>query len=224
MWCKLVGSSGSRPVVRVTDNDLLASMQILACIARPHRVSSAGELMQQWFWARKRHRREGFPQELEIHISDMDKLAAKLPKLSKDILDALRAGEWLREQWWRKSVARKGYLATGHSIRAMAASQWNREHRHKIEIDGDWIDSRDDRTSSIRQRIWIKRRSVAHMALAVRNELREKYPYPQGLPDLEAVVFDTTWVAGALERSEGYAEAAIEYDILKPTEPLHFLR
>ena len=56
MWCKLVGSSGSRPVVRVTDNDLLASMQILACIARPHRVSSAGEILQQWSWARRRLR------------------------------------------------------------------------------------------------------------------------------------------------------------------------
>lgn len=212
----------ARPTVRVTNRDLVAAMQILACIARPHRPASAGELMQQWFWARKRYRREGFPPELEIRIPDKDRIAPKLNKLSTDIKDALRAGEWLMLQWSAKATERNGAVVKGASVRALAARQWNLEHAAQIAADGDWIDSRDDRTSSVRQRIWFKRRPVAPMALAVRQELREKYP--DGLPDLEAVVFDPTWVAGALDRAEGYTAAAIEYQILKPGEPWRFIR
>ena len=211
-----------RPIVRVTDRDLVAAMQILACIARPHRPASAGELMQQWFWARRRHRREGFQPELEVRVPDKDKIAPKLDKLSRDIRDALRAGEWLMLQWSAKSAERNGVTVKGASVRALAARQWNREHTAAIAADGDWIDSRDDRTAPVRQRVWIKRRSVAPMALAVRQELRERYP--DGLPDLEAVVFDPAWVAGALDRAEGYATVAIEHQILEPGEPWRFIR
>ena len=211
-----------RSIVRVTDEDRLASMQILACIARPHRPASAGELMQQWFWARKRHRREGLPENLAVRVPDKDKVAPKLDKLSTDIRDALKAGEWLKLQWAVKSAANNGVKVKGFSLRAMAAKEWNRRNKEQIELDNDWIGSRDDRTASVRQKVWIKRRPVAHMALAVREELRELHP--QGLPDLEAVVFNPAWVPAALERAEGYAEAAIHHEILKPNEPWLFIR
>lgn len=214
-----------RPIVRATGNDLLAAMQILACIARPYdpvATVRAGKLMQQWFWARKRHRREGFPAELKICVPDKDRIAPKLDKLSKDIRDALRAGEWLKLQIWTRSAARNGVTVKGFSIGALAARQWNHENCEEIAGGEAWIKSTDDQAAPMRKRVWIKRRPVLHMALAVREELREIYP--DGLPDLEAVVFNPAWVAGALDRAEGYAAAAIEHKMLEPGEPWRFIR
>lgn len=218
-----------RPIVRVTDDDRVAAMQILACIARPHsdRATSAGELMQQWFWARQRHRREGFPPELAVPVPDKDRIAPKLKKLAEDIDHALTAGEWLKLQWAAKSAKRNGVVVKGVSLGALAARKWNRDNKEKLEEEGGeeeggWIKSTDDQASPVRQKIWIKRRPVVHMALAVREEARERHG---GLPkELEALVFDTSWVASALKRSETYAAVAIEHNILEPGEPWRFIR
>ena len=201
----------ARPIVRVTDDDRVAAMQILACIARPHRPASAGELMQQWFWARARHRREGLPLELALPVPDKDKLAAKLPALSKDIKAAIRAGDWL------KMKCADEVTSYGLSLRQQGARQWNAAHKAD-----DHTTSRTDEAASAKQRIWNKRRPVVHMALAAREELRELHP--EGLPDLEAVVFHPIWVSGALQRAESYAEAAIRHQILRPGEPWRFMR
>ncbi len=201
----------ARPVVRVTNDDRVAAMQILACIARPHRPASAGELMQEWYWARARHRREGLPPELMIPVPDKDRIAAKLPALSKDIKAAIRAGDWLKMKWAAEATS------FGLSLRQQGARQWNAAHKAD-----DRTTSRTDEAASAKQRIWNKRRPVVHMALAVREELRELHS--AGLPDLEAVVFDPAWVSGALIRAEGYADAAIRHAILRQGEPWRFIR
>jgi len=82
-----------RPVVRVTDNDLIAAMQILACIARPHRPASGGELLQMWFWSRKHYRREKLPELGELQFlkkkwSQQNRIEPKLKTFSKDLFNA----------------------------------------------------------------------------------------------------------------------------------------
>lgn len=215
----------SRPIMHVTDFDHVAAIQILTCIARPYSDSAsrkAGDLMQQWYWARFRKRGQSLPPELEIPIPDKDKIAPKLRKLANDLRDAFDAGDWLKLQWAAKSAQANGVRISGTSIRALAARRWNQENKEQIELDNDWIDSRDDRTASVRQKIWIRRRPVVHMALAVREELRDLYP--EGLPAMEQVVFQPSWVSNALVRAERYAEAAIHHGILEPQEPWRFIR
>ena len=206
-----------RPIVRVTDNDLTAAMQILACIARPNRPASAGELMQQWFWARKRYRREGLPDDLEVPIPDKDRIEAKLPALTKDIGNGLEAGRWFKTKWMAESdgIITKAF---GRSIREQGAQRWNVEHQADIKRGQGHATSRDDQTATAKQRIWIKRRPVAHMALAVGNEMGG------GIADLEELLFDPSWVKASLERAEAYAKVAIQLEILKPGEPWRFIR
>ncbi len=206
-----------RPIVRVTNDDCTAAMQILACIARPHRPASAGELMQQWLWARKRYRREDLPDDLAVPVPDKDRIEAKLPALAKDIVNGLEAGQWLKTKWMAES---DGVIvkAFGKSIRQQGAQRWNADHVGDIKRGEAHATSRDDQTATAKQRIWIKRRPVAHMALAVRNEMRE------GLADLEELVFNPSWVQASLERAEAYAEVATQLKILKPGEPWRFIR
>ena len=211
-----------RPIVRVTENDTLAAMQILACIARPHQPARAGELMQQWFWARKRHRGEGLPRDLAIPVPDKDRITAKLPALAKDIDAALLAGEWFKLKWARESggVIAK---ALSPSLRQQGARHWNKAHRGDI-ARGDLSPtaSRENEAASAKQRIWNKRRPVVHMAAAVRNHVR--HTSEQRTLELEELVFNPVWIAEALERAEQYAEVAIGHGILAPGEPWRFLR
>jgi hypothetical protein len=206
-----------RPIVRVSDDDRFAAMQILACIARPNRPASAGELMQQWYWARKRYRRDGLPDDLAVPIPDKDRIEAKLPALAKDLGNGLEAGRWFKEKWMAES---DGVIvkAFGKSLRQQGAQRWNADHRADIKRGQGHATSRDDQTATAKQRIWIKRRPVAHMALAVGNE-RHK-----GLSDLEELVFNTAWVQASLEQAEAYADVAVRLRILKPGEPWRFIR
>jgi|TARA_R110002049_G_scaffold3488_1_gene26089 hypothetical protein len=217
-----------RPVVRVMDDDRMAAWQILACIARPHspkRTASAGELMQQWYWARRRHLRVNYtPAELAIAIPDKDRINSKLPALAKDISAGLQAGKWLKLKWASES---DGIItqASGASFREQGAREWNAAPEHKRLIcSGDIAatTSREDNSATAKQRIWTRRRPVAHMALAVREQVREHYT--DGLHELEALVFDPQWVAGALERAERYADAAVRHKILEPGESWRFIR
>lgn len=211
-----------RPIVRVTDNDTLAAMQILACIARPNKPARAGELMQQWLWARKRHRGEGLPLDLAISIPDKDRVNSKLPALAKDIEAALLAGQWFKQKWAAES---EGVIVRtfGKSLRQQGALRWNEAHRGEI-VRGDVSPtaSRENEAASAKQRIWNKRRPVVHMALAVRNHVLSVSAQRQ--LDLEELVFNPVWVAEALDRAEGYAEAAVKHSILAPGEPWHFQR
>lgn len=210
-----------RSVVRVTDNDLVAAMQILACIARPHRPASAGELMQQWLWARKRYRKEGLPADLEIAVPDKNVIESKLVALAKDISAGLEAGEWLQMKW---AACSDGVLvrAMGASIRQQAARKWNEEHRAGIKQGQGHVTSRDDQTAIAKQRIWTKRRPVAHMSLAVRDIAAEVFK--ETPRELEALLFNPTWINDALARAETYAEVAVSHRILRPGESWHFLR
>jgi hypothetical protein len=207
-----------RPIVRVTHDDCTAALQIIACIARPKRPASAGELMQQWFWARKRYRREGLPECLEIKIPDKNKITAKLPALRKDILNAWESGRWLLR---RCAADCGGEVADryGASFRQLGAKHWNDTHRRGI-TKGDLSEASSSRDESAvaKQIIWTKRRPVAHMALAVLSTMRQE------LDTLEELTFDTSWVSEALDVAEVWADNAISLGILKPEEPWRFLR
>lgn len=211
----------SRPVVRVTGNDLVAAMQILACIARPTRPADAGDLMQQWFWARKRSRREDRPEIFDIKIPDKDRISAKLPALAKDLANAFEAGRWLKSKLMAESdcVIVKAF---GSSIRQEAANRWNKERNAAILRDTARVTSRDDETAIAKQRIWIKRRPVAHMAMAVREQIREEFP--DGFNGLEELVFHPIWVPEALERAEDYHNSALQHKIVKNGESWLFQR
>jgi hypothetical protein len=214
--------NADRPIVRVTDNDTLAAMQILACIARPQNPARAGELMQQWLWARKRHRGEGVPHDLAIPVPDKDRINTKFPALAKDIDAAIQAGEWFKMKWAAES---DGVIvrAFGRSLRQQGARQWNQAHKAAID-KGDLgaTASRENEAASAKQRIWNRRRPVVHMAAAVRNHVLDITA--KRTLELEELVFHPIWVAEALERAESYAEVAIRHGILDPGESWHFQR
>lgn len=214
--------ASDRPIVRVTDNDIIAAMQILACISRPKNPARAGELLQQWFWARKRFRREGLPSDLEISIPDKGRIAAKLPALVKDIEAAMKAGEMFKSKWMIES---DGVIvkAFGQSLRRQGAQMWNEKHKAQIAKGTKGrTSSRDDEAASAKQRIWHKRRPIAHMALAVRNYVNPILS--EQTVELEELVFNPVWVEDVLVRAEVYAEVAIAHSILKPEEPWLFKR
>jgi hypothetical protein len=218
----------SRPIVRVTDFDHVAAIQILACIARPHdgRTASAGDLMQQWYWARQRSKRQPMPPELEITIPKKDKIVRQLPKLAKDFRNAFDAGDWLKSQLRAESKKAEGWQVHASSLRALAARRINRDKAEEFGSSDGWIKGSDDETRPMFKKVWIKRRAVVHMALAVREELRVLYP-DEFLSDFEAmeqVVFQPSWVRNALDRAEEYAEAAIRHKIIDPKEPWRFIR
>ncbi len=217
----VIANHPERPMIFVTDNDSLAAMQILACIARPHNPARAGKLMQQWFWSRKRYRREGLPSDLAIPVPDKDRINSKLPALAKDIDAALLAGRWFKLKWAAES---DGVIlkALGMSLRQQGARKWNEDHRAEIIRGGGHATSRDNEAASAKQRIWNKRRPIVHMALAVRNHVLT-IAADRSL-DLEELLFNPVWVPDALKRSEDYAEVAIRHGILAPEEPWHFRR
>lgn len=169
-----------RPIVRVTDNDLLAAMQILACIARPHnqsKLEAGGKLLQAWFWARKRQRGEPTPNLDFLHAKSFQKsrIEAKLSTFSNDLLSAFRAGLWL--QWKILGNASKQHDwfkgFDGVSVRSLSAKHWNQKNADKVAMDNSFTTSRDDDAGNLRKSIWHKRRPVLHMALAAGNAIAQ---------------------------------------------------
>lgn len=181
---KLLGSSrfkmesDDRPIVRVTDNDLQAAMQILACIARPHnqsKLEAGGNLLQAWFWARKRQRGESTP-DLDFQHGkafQRSRIEPKLNTFSKDLWNAFVAGRWLQSKLLSDASNLHPWFEgfSGLSLRYQAANHWNRKNANRIALDNSHTTSRDDDAGNIRASIWRKRRPIVHMALAAANEI-----------------------------------------------------
>jgi len=220
-----VVAQAERPIVRVTHCNLTAAMQILACIARPDRCASGGEMLQQWHFARKRSRRENLP-ELQFDLSDMDIIRRKFVTFTKDCEFALQAGEWLEWQILSKgSEQRLGRsIWRGVSIGALAANHENKKRSGAILRGAAHIRSIDDETGNARSRIWIRRKPVVHMAMAVRREIHKLYDRTHGKPELGAIIYNSEWIDPALEKAENWANAAIDLGIVKPSEPWRFIR
>lgn len=173
-------SNDDRPIVRVTDNDLLAAMQILACIARPcpqSKLEAGGKLLQAWFWARKRQRGEPTPELDFIHPKSFqrNRIEPKLRTFSNDLWSAFRAGLWLQGKILGNASTQhhwfKGF--SGISVRSLSAEHWNQKNADKVAMGNGFTTSRDDDAGNIRKSIWHKRRPVLHMALAAGNAIAQ---------------------------------------------------
>ncbi|WP_271439759.1 hypothetical protein [Pontixanthobacter luteolus] len=176
-------TSDHRPIVRVTENDLLAAMQILACIARPHnqgKLEAGGKLLQAWFFARKRFRGEPTPGLDFLHPKSFQRsrIEPKLKTFSEDLWKAFEAARWL--QAIILSSARDQHCwfqGFSHvTLRSLAANKWNTAPNRQAGFQSgeltETIPEEDD-AGNIRKSIWWKRRPIVHMALAAANEIAQ---------------------------------------------------
>ena len=207
-----------RPVVRVTDNDLLAAMQILACIARPPnpkeplkqgKLEAGGNLLQAWFWSRKRHRGDKTPELDFLHAKSFQRsrIEDKLRTFSKDLYNAFEAGRWLQYKILgdasRLDPSLSGFR--GISLRSLAADHWNRKNATRLAYDHGYTYSGLDDASNIRASIWTKRRPVVHMALAARNAIGSA-ALDREQPSEELKRLSAAWFALTPECERAYSE------------------
>lgn len=192
--------SPQRQEVRLDDWDVVAGAQILAWVAMPHRHQAGVHLLNQWFWARRRLRKESVP-VLPFELGKPSRLWAQLVQFDRRVLDGFRAGVWFD----RRQLAVipgdgpivAGLRGLGASTRQLAKSYAG---RNGIE-QGNAI-----------RGIWSKRRPVLHLASAAAEVLAARYADEdrQGF-DLERTVFWPNWVEDTISRAEQKAEAAARY-------------
>ncbi len=193
--------SPQRHEVRLDDRDLVAGAQILAWVAMPHRPQPGVRLLNQWFWARRRFRKESVP-VLPFDLGKPNRLTPQLVQFDRRVLDAFRAGEWF-DRRQLASIPGDGIIfsvlrrSLGASTRQLAKSYAD---RNGIE-QGNAI-----------RAIWSKRKPVLHLASAAVEVLSARYADEdrQGF-DLERTVFWPNWVADTINRAEQKAEAAARY-------------
>lgn len=254
-----------RKEVWLDADDTIAAMQILACIARPNRPDLAGELMQQWFWARKRHRREQVP-DLPFRLKKKGEIERQLGALKDDVLQAFIAARWFNRMIQQKSPNQSnvGNGLKKTSLRKMAG------------VEGK-LEPQDNRIGNVITKIWTPRRPVLHMALAagsaivathtegrppsmrvieIERQIEAILPSCQSAMnsgsktaravvseynrlllelgaqrrrerrqiELEAVIFDPSWLDRALHEAEECSRTAVKYGVLEPSEPWLFRR
>lgn len=189
-----------RHEVRLDDLDMVAGAQILAWIAMPHRPQPGVRLLNQWFWARRRFRKESVP-DLPFELGKPNRLTSQLVQFDRRVLDAFRAGVWFDRRQWAM-IPGNGPLAAG--MRGLGAStrQLAKSHAGRNGIE---------QGNAIRA-IWSKRKPVLHLASAAVEVLAARYADEerQGF-DLERTVFWPNWVADTINRAEQKAEAAARY-------------
>jgi len=200
---------------------MVAGAQILAWIAMPHRPQPGVRLLNQWFWARRRFRKERVP-VLPFELGKPNRITAQLVQFDRRVLDAFRAGAWFDRRrvfdHWRWIDREKltvlpegspivaGLRGFGASTRQLAKSYAG---RNGIE-QGNAI-----------RAIWSRRKPVLHLASAAAEVLAARYADEnrQGF-DLERTVFWPNWVADTIDRAEQKAEAAARYGVF-PLSDFH---
>lgn len=207
---------GERRAIRLDDHDLIAGAQILGWIALPHRPHDGANLMQQWYFARRRHRGQENP-ALPFDLKKPNRLAPQLVQFEARCLDAFRAGLWFDKQIMRGPNVIDGPIAgvMSVSIHRLAAG--------RMKAKG--IDPVEQGTGNAVRDIWSKRKPVAHLAsalgmfLVTRSEREGQHGF-----DLERTVFDPVWIDEVLERAENRARHAIISGAVQPAQLHRFHR
>ena len=205
--------------IRRDDRDLIAGAQILAWIAMPHRPQPGVHLLEQWFWARRRYRKESVP-PLPFDLSKPGRLTLQLAQFNRRVIEGFRAGIWFDQRclFHRRCLAAMpgdgpiltGLLGMGVSTRGLATMYANR--------------TGVEQNNAIRA-IWSKRKPVLHRASAAAEVLAARYADEdrRGF-DLERTVFWPNWVAETIDRAGQKADFAARHGGFQPSGFYRFHR
>lgn len=195
------GNGSGRQEIRLDDADLVAAAQILAWIARPSHPEHGTHLMEQWFYARRRFRREPVP-PLPFEVGRRCRITSQLALFNQRLLEGFRAGLWFNRRCCStlpvaSPFAQQFSAAWGSSTRQMA----------KLYADRNGI----EQCNAIRA-IWSRRKPVLHLAWAAAEVLSERYrdEARRGF-NLERTVFWPNWVDETIKRAERKADFAALY-------------
>lgn len=207
---------GERRAIRLDNHDIIAAAQILAWIALPHRPHDGVNLMQQWYFARRRHRGQENP-ALPFDLKKPNRLEPQLVQFEARCLDAFRAGIWFDRQITRGPNVVAGPIAKGMSVSI------HRLAARRMRAKG--IDPVEEGTGNAVRDIWSKRKPVAHLAsalcmcLATRLEREDRRGF-----DLERTMFDPVWIDQVLKGAENKARLAIISGAVPPAQLYRFHR
>ena len=184
--------SDRREIILDSEN-VTAAAQILAWIALPHRPQSGVDLLNNWFWARRRHRREPVP-DLPFDLKKPNRLGPQLETFRQRTLTAFRAGMWFETK--TMSGPNRPAIFSGFDVST----------RH---LAYKRAGLRDTAPANEIRDVWSRRKSVAHLAAGAGNAIAQVHA-ARGVPgfDLEMTLFDPVWVEEAISQSESRARAA----------------
>lgn len=186
--------------IRLDDRDLIAGAQILAWIAMPHRPQPGVHLLEQWYWSRRRYRKENVP-PLPYDLSKQSRITLQLAQFNRRVLEGLRAGIWFHRRCL-VGVPGDGLILTG--LRGMGAST-----RRLARMCADRTGV--EQANAIRA-IWSRRKPVLHLASAAAEVLAARYADEdrRGF-DLERTIFWPNWVADTIDLASQKADFAARY-------------
>ena len=186
--------------IRLDDRDLIAGAQILAWIAMPHRPQPGVHLLEQWYWSRRRYRKENVP-SLPYNLSKQSRITLQLAQFNRRLLEGLRAGVWF-ERRCLAAVPGDGPITT--VLRGMGAStrQLARMYANRTGVE---------QSNAIRD-IWSRRKPVLHLASAAAQVLAVRYADEdrRGF-DLERTIFWPNWVADTIDVAGQKAKFAAKH-------------
>lgn len=191
----LFPSAADRHAIRLDDRDIVAAAQILAWIALPHRPEDGVNLLEKWFWGRRKYRGETSPPtDSDLRRS---RLEPQLEKFRQYVLCGIRAGTWFAMRTLSGPDRSPMFRKFNVTVRSLAKRRLP-SNRRDSEAEGNVI--RD---------IWSKRKPVAHLADAASDAIAAEHRAMNIASfDLEMTLFNSVWVAKAIDGAESRARAA----------------
>jgi hypothetical protein len=198
MWCL---SMAERRVIILDKHDLIAGAQILSWIAFPNRPEHGVNLLNQWFWARRKHRGEPVP-TLPFKLKKPNRIEAQLKVFERQLRRGFVAAEWFSHKSASGPSAPPMIKGFGISTRKLS-SRWG----WYLADQNDPDDFKEP--SNVIRSVWSPRKNILHLARSFSFVIMEKMN-EQGIErfDLERTVFDPVWVEKTISDSEGQARMA----------------
>lgn len=186
-----------RQEIRLSADNRAAALEVIAWIARPHRAEQTVALLQDWLGRSEKPSR----------------INPKMARLEGDLLRAIKAASWLQS----------AILAKG-SERLPVMDSYKRSFR-QMAADGSQYEQHEDSIGNEIRNVWSRRKPVAHLALAVGNEIG-RLNNEQGVEgfDWRLVIGSPDWVVPALKQAEQWARSAQALEIVPAEGLTHFMR
>lgn len=203
-----------RRAIRLDARDMVAGAQILSWIALPHRPAHGVALLNHWYWARRRFRKEGVP-ALPFTLKKLNRIEGQLQNFNARVSDAFLAGVWLQRRSFSALPGEGGPIAS--MLKAWGASTKSQAQRRAV--------LRGTAQSQEIRDIWSRRKPVLHLAWAAGETLADRYHCEgrQGF-DLERTVFWPDWVPATIDRAEQIASQVCRFGAFDPGQFHRFHR
>ena len=185
----------------LSGDDSIAALQVLAHLAYPARVDFALGVLAQW----NRHLSNTDPTE------KLSRLEPKMRRLDDMVRRRLKGSYWLRLQQMQALNRLDPDGADGvpsAGLRACARA---------------FRESPDASETNVIEMYWSQTRSVAHLGLAVGDNLLSVLSPKEGW-DLQRIAFLPQWVGPALELAEEHARAADVMGVIPINDAILFRR